>query len=82
MAVAFTRTEVQRVTRAPLHQYRGDFLDVAADVSRNATRYVQTHDLPAMLDDLNRLVRRYPGPAIAVAAALGFLVERALFRKR
>jgi hypothetical protein len=81
MAVAFTRTEVQRITR-PLNQYKSDFLDVAADISRNVTRYVQTHDLPAMLDDLNRLVRRYPGPSIVVAAALGFLVERALFRKR
>jgi ElaB/YqjD/DUF883 family membrane-anchored ribosome-binding protein len=42
---------------------------------------VKTHDVPAIAVDANRLVRRHPEASIAVAAALGFLVERILFRK-
>jgi ElaB/YqjD/DUF883 family membrane-anchored ribosome-binding protein len=51
-----------------------DTLDASAD-------YVRTHDVKAMAKDVTDLVRRYPGAALAVAGAAGFLVAR-MFRIR
>jgi ElaB/YqjD/DUF883 family membrane-anchored ribosome-binding protein len=50
-----------------------DKLEVAAD-------YVRETDLKAMGEDLKHVVKRHPGPALAVAAVLGFLVARSLRR--
>lgn len=43
--------------------------------------YLRQHDTEAMLSDAGSLVGRNPGPALLVAAGLGFLVGRA-FRRR
>ena len=50
-----------------------DKLEVAAD-------YVRETDLKAMGEDLKHVVKRHPGPALAVAAVLGFIVARSLRR--
>ena len=47
----------------------GDKLQAAAD-------YIRATDLKAMGEDLKDIVKRYPGPALAAAAVLGFLVAR------
>ena len=53
---------------------------VAADKLEAAAHYVRETDLKAMGEDLKDVVKRYPGPALAVAAVLGFLVARSLRR--
>jgi ElaB/YqjD/DUF883 family membrane-anchored ribosome-binding protein len=61
------------------------------DTVRNAARatadrlsasadYVRTHDTKRVIADLETFVKTNPGPAIAVAAAFGFLLGRALSR--
>jgi ElaB/YqjD/DUF883 family membrane-anchored ribosome-binding protein len=50
-----------------------DKLEVAAD-------YVRETDLKAMGEDLKHVVKRHPGPALAVAAVLGFIVARSFRR--
>jgi len=40
--------------------------------------YVRSHDTRAMVDDAGDLVRRYPAQSLVAAAAVGFLVGRAL----
>lgn len=88
MEPVFTRADRERRTPAgPISGERvsghcGAFLDKAAKFTQDARQYVKTHDVPAVAADLKRLVRRYPKASIAVAAALGFLVERVLFRKQ
>jgi ElaB/YqjD/DUF883 family membrane-anchored ribosome-binding protein len=49
----------------------------AADRLNETAEYVRDNDLYSMVDDLERLVKRNPGPALAVAVGLGFLVGRA-----
>lgn len=39
--------------------------------------YIREHDLNAMFEDVQDVVRRHPGPALAAAAVAGFLVARA-----
>ena len=83
MEPVFTQADMERRTpAAPISADRGAFLDKAAKFTHDARQYVRTHNVPAIAVDLNRLVRRYPEASIAVAAALGFLVERILFRKQ
>ena len=42
--------------------------------------YVRSHDAKRMMADVESLVKSNPGPALAVAAAFGFLLGRALSR--
>jgi ElaB/YqjD/DUF883 family membrane-anchored ribosome-binding protein len=51
----------------------GDKLQAAAD-------YIRATDVKAMGEDLKDIVKRYPGPALAAAAVLGFLVARGFRR--
>jgi ElaB/YqjD/DUF883 family membrane-anchored ribosome-binding protein len=50
----------------------------AADKIQATADYVRTTDLKGMADDVQNLVKRYPGQSLAVAAVLGFLVARGL----
>jgi hypothetical protein len=50
-----------------------DKLQVAAD-------YIRGTNLKDMGEDLKDIVKRYPGPALAAAAVLGFIVARGLRR--
>jgi hypothetical protein len=51
-----------------------------ADKLEAAADYVRETDLKRMGEDLKNVVKRYPGPSLAVAAVLGFLVARSLRR--
>jgi len=47
-----------------------------ADKLQATADYVRTQDVRAMVKDVGGLVRRYPGSALALAAAAGFIAAR------
>jgi len=51
-----------------------------ADKLRSAADYIRETDLKGMGEDVKEVVKRYPGPALAAAAVLGFIVARAFRR--
>jgi ElaB/YqjD/DUF883 family membrane-anchored ribosome-binding protein len=68
-------------TASALHRQADKVAGVAhatADTLQSTADYVRAHDMKAMAKDVEGLVRRYPGPALAAAAAVGFLVARML----
>lgn len=66
-----------------LHE-RGDRVASAAhstaDAVSHGADYLRAHDVETMMGDLVDVIRRNPGPALLGAAALGFLLGRALSR--
>jgi ElaB/YqjD/DUF883 family membrane-anchored ribosome-binding protein len=52
----------------------------AADKIQAGANYVRQTDLQGIADDVQDLVKRYPGQSLAAAAILGFLVARGLRR--
>jgi ElaB/YqjD/DUF883 family membrane-anchored ribosome-binding protein len=52
----------------------------AADKLQATADYVRRTDLKGMAEDVQDIVKRYPGQALAAAAVLGFLVARGLRR--
>jgi ElaB/YqjD/DUF883 family membrane-anchored ribosome-binding protein len=52
----------------------------AADALHSSADYLREHDMRQMADDLRDVVRNNPGVALLGAAALGFLVGRAMSR--
>lgn len=81
-------------TAAKLHSGAGQLSGVAhtaadhisdvahgtADKLHAAADYIRATDLKAMGEDVKDVVKRYPGPALAAAAMLGFIVARSLRR--
>jgi len=53
-----------------------------ADKLEATAGYIRENDLRSMMEDAQGVVRRHPGPALAVAAVAGFLVGKALFTGR
>jgi len=51
-----------------------------ADKLQAAADYIRETDLKAMGEDLRDVVKQYPGPALAAAAVLGFIVARGFRR--
>ena len=51
-----------------------------ADRLSTGADYVRSHDTKRMMADVESFVKSNPGPALAVAAAFGFLLGRALSR--
>jgi TolA-binding protein len=51
-----------------------------AEKLQAAADYIRETDLKGMGEDLKDLVKRYPGPALAAAAVLGFIVARGFRR--
>ena len=51
-----------------------------ADKLQAAADYIRETDLKGMGEDLKDIVKRYPGPALAAAALLGFIVAHGLRR--
>ena len=51
-----------------------------ADRLGSSAEYVRTHDAKRMVADVESFVKSNPGPALAVAAAFGFLLGRAMSR--
>jgi len=45
-----------------------------------AADYIRETDLKGMGEDIKDIVKRYPGPALAAAAVLGFIVARSFRR--
>jgi ElaB/YqjD/DUF883 family membrane-anchored ribosome-binding protein len=52
----------------------------AADALTSSAHYVREHEVRDMLDDVLEVVRSNPGAALLGAAALGFLIGRAMTR--
>jgi hypothetical protein len=52
----------------------------AADKLEAAADYIRETNLKGMGEDLKDIVKRYPGPALAAAAVLGFIVARGFRR--
>jgi ElaB/YqjD/DUF883 family membrane-anchored ribosome-binding protein len=50
----------------------------AADKIQATADYVRRTDLKGLAEDVQDIVKRYPGQALAAAAILGFLVARSL----
>jgi hypothetical protein len=68
---------------AAAHTAAGQISGVAhktAEKLEAAADYLRATDLKAMGEDVKDVVKRYPGPALAAAAVLGFLVARSLRR--
>ncbi len=56
------------------------FARTTADRLSTTADYVRSHDTGRMMADVGTFVKGNPGPALAVAAAFGFLLGRALSR--
>jgi ElaB/YqjD/DUF883 family membrane-anchored ribosome-binding protein len=70
-------------TASSLHSGSDKLVDVAhstADKIQITADYLRNTDLKGMANDVQDIVKRYPGQSLAVAAALGFLVARGLRR--
>lgn len=65
-------------TVSALHEQVDSLADAAADKLHATADYVRNQDIKAMAKDVEDLVRRYPGPAVALAAAVGFVTGRML----
>jgi ElaB/YqjD/DUF883 family membrane-anchored ribosome-binding protein len=52
----------------------------AADAVASGAEYLRENDVQSMISDLMEVIRRNPGPSLIGAAALGFLLGRALSR--
>ena len=61
------------------HQISGVAHD-AADKLQAAADYIRETDVKRMGEDLKDIAKRYPGPALATAAVLGFIVARGFRR--
>jgi vacuolar-type H+-ATPase subunit E/Vma4 len=55
-----------------------DFTHSAADRVQNTADYVRETDFELFKEDVQELVKRYPGRSLIAAALLGFVVARAL----
>ena len=67
----------QRADQLPGGEKVSSLAHSAADKLNATADYVRTNDLSGMMDDVEQLVKKNPGPALAIAAGLGFLVARA-----
>jgi len=68
-------------TAISLHSGSDKLASVAhttADKIQATADYVRRTDLKGMTEDVQGLVKRYPGQALAAAAVLGFLIARCL----
>ena len=57
-----------------------EFAQAAADRLSSGADYVRSHDARRMMTDVETAVRKNPGPALLIAAAVGFVLGRALVR--
>jgi ElaB/YqjD/DUF883 family membrane-anchored ribosome-binding protein len=71
--------QISGIARTAVDQISG-VAHGTADKLHEAADYIREKDLQAMGDDLKDIVKKYPGPALAVAAVLGFLVARSFRR--
>jgi hypothetical protein len=57
-----------------------DVAHSAAHKLHDAADYIRDTDWKAMGEDVKDIVKRYPGPSLAAAAVLGFIVARSFRR--
>jgi ElaB/YqjD/DUF883 family membrane-anchored ribosome-binding protein len=57
-----------------------NFARATADRLSTSADYMRSHDAKRMMADVETFVKSNPGPALALAAAFGFLLGRALSR--
>ena len=69
-----------RAERLPGGDKLSDVAHAAADRLSTTADYVRTHDVNRMKTDVKTLVKNNPGPSLLVAAAVGFLLGRAITR--
>ena len=55
-----------------------DIAHSAAEKVDAVAGYLQGHDTKQMMADVQAIVKKNPGPSILIAAAVGFLIGRAL----
>lgn len=67
----------QRADQLPGGEKVTNLAHSTADKLSATADYVRQHDLNSMMNDVQDLVKKNPGPALLVAAGLGFLVARA-----
>lgn len=70
----------EKADRLPGGQKVANAAQATADAVRVAADYVRDNDTKAMMADVQTLVKKNPGPALLIAAALGFLVARTFSR--
>jgi ElaB/YqjD/DUF883 family membrane-anchored ribosome-binding protein len=70
----------ERVDDLPGGHKVKEFAQAAADRLSTTADYMRSHDARRMMADLETVVRNNPGPSLLIAAALGFMVGRALVR--
>jgi ElaB/YqjD/DUF883 family membrane-anchored ribosome-binding protein len=56
------------------------FAHAAADRLNTTADYMRSHDAKGMLADVKGVVKKNPGPSLIIAAAVGFVLGRALNR--
>jgi ElaB/YqjD/DUF883 family membrane-anchored ribosome-binding protein len=57
-----------------------EFAHATAERLSSTADYMRSHDAAGVMRDIEGMVRNNPGPALAVAAAFGFLLGKALSR--
>jgi len=68
----------QKADSLPGGEKVSNLAHAAADKLGATADYVRRHDVSSMTSDLERIVRRNPGPALLTAVIAGFLVGRAM----
>ncbi len=66
--------------RIPGGQKVKEVAQAAADRLSTTADYVRSHDVKRMISDVDTAVRNNPGPALLIAAVLGFMLGRAVVR--
>ena len=69
-----------RAEQLPGGERVANFAHGAADTLTSAADYIREHDANAMLEDAKLIVKNNPFAALVGAAALGFLLAKALSR--
>lgn len=70
-------------TASALHQSGEKVTSLAhatADKLSNTAEYLRNHDVKSMMNDVEQVVKKNPGPSLLAAGVIGFLVGRSLRR--
>lgn len=68
--------------RAPASGKVNDIATATADKIENTARYLREHDTRDMVAGVESIVRKNPGPSLAAALAVGFLIGTAMRKDR
>ena len=70
----------QKAERLPLGETVASAAHTTADAIERAADYVREQDVQEILSDAQQIVKRHPGIALLTAAAVGFVLARAISR--